>query len=378
MLPFMRPKQLRKKMKEGKVVYEIQDYDDYLVRVALGTSVFAGLSLLFMTSDQEDRPFITGSAKDAEERRLWQQAGLPERSVLIDGTYVAFDRLEPIGTVLSLYVDAWEGIMRFANYESNDPEYSAATVALDETVISLLNATANKTVLESAVSFLDYFRYNNQGIAEGVKQLSTDITKGFVPTGVSDLARIIDGEERLARTGLEQVQQRIPFLREQLPLDTSRVSGASPKEANWAEIILKLKLTPITNQTEVQKYIYRTEANIPVVDSRFMGIKLNTEETALLRKITLPYVDRQLGAVVASQKFQNEDAFRQKRILEREATRASHPGVNPSLQAEFFQEGQKIFGGKKWILSLANRKWNEKVREQGLNLLAGFKEVEDF
>ena len=377
MLPFMRPKQLKKKMKKGKVTYVLQDYDDYLVRVALGTSVLVPLSVLFMTSNKNDMPFITGSAKDAEERRLWQQAGIPERSVLIDDTYVAFDRIEPVGTVLSLYVDTWEALMRFSNYEPNDPEYDATATLLDELVISLLNATANKTVLESAVSFLDYFRYNNQGIAEGVKQFGTDVAKGFVPTGVSDLARMIDGKERLARTGVEQIQQRIPFLREGLPIDTSRVGGVSTKEANPLEIILKLKTTPITNQTEQQRYVHRTKANIPVVDSKFMGIKLSTAETALLREITLPYVERQLGAVVASQMFQNEDAFRQKKILEREATRASHPGVNESLLAEFIQEGNKRFGAN-WMQSLQNRKWNQKVREKGLNLMAGFKEVEDF
>ena len=127
------------------------------------------------------------------------------------------------------------------------------------------------------------------------------------------MARIIDGEERLARTGLEQVQQRIPFLREKLPLDTGRVGGTSTKEANF-EDYSKIRMTP-TNQTEVQKYIYRTEANIPVIDSSFIGVKLNTAETALLREITQPYVDRVLGAVVASQTFQNADGFMQKRML---------------------------------------------------------------
>lgn len=377
MIPFMRPKQLKKKMREGKVVYEIQDYDDYLVRVAMGTSVLLPLSVLFMTANEDGMPFITGTAKDAEERKLWQQAGIPEKSVLIDDTYVSYERLEPMGTYLGGFVDFWEGVMRFKDYEPNDPEYNKAVEALDEAAIMLLNATANKTVLESAVSFLDYFRYNNQGLSGGLKQLGTDIAKGFVATGVSDLARIIDGQERLARTPMEQVQQRIPFLREQLPIDTSRVSGMSPKKSNWAEIILKLKTTPITNQTEVQRYIYRTKANIPVVDSKFMGIKLNTAETSLLREITLPYVDRQLGALVASQMFQNEDAFVQKRLLEREASRASHPGVNEGLLVEFIQEGKKRFGAT-WLQSLENRKWNQKVREKGLNLMVGFKDVEEF
>jgi hypothetical protein len=97
----------------------------------------------------------------------------------------------------------------------------------------------------------------------------------------------------------------------------------------------------------------------------------------LLREITQPYVDRVLGALVASQKFQNSDAFRQKELLEYGATYASHPGNNEALLAEFLQEGNKRFGAT-WMQSLQNRKFNQKVREQGLNLLVGFKDVEEF
>ena len=214
-------------------------------------------------------------------------------------------------------------------------------------MIAILNATANKTILEGAINFLDYFKYEKAG---GLEEYGTDIAKGYVPTGVSDLARIIDGEERLARTGLEQVQQRIPFLREKLPLDTGRVSGVSAKEASPFEIITKIRMTP-TNQTEVQKYIYRTEANIPVIDSSFIGVKLNAAETALLREITQPYVDRVLGALVASQTFQNADGFMQKRMLEQGASYASHPGNNESLMTEFIFLGGQRFGPK-WLKSL--------------------------
>lgn len=376
MVPFMRPKVLKKKMREGKISYELSDEDDYLVKVALGTTVLLPLSMLFATSNKDGLPYITGTAKDAEERRLWQQSGIPEKSVLVDGTYVSYDRIEPIGTVLGMYVDLVETVERFFGYDPKDPEYNRLSVAADEAAVSLLNATANKTVLEAAVNFLDYFRYQNEGVTGGLEQWGTDVAKGFIPTGVSDLARIIDGEERLARTPLEQVQQRVPFLREQLPLDTSRVSGVSSKESSAFEIITKIKLTP-TNQTEVQKYIYKTQANIPVVDSKFIGVTLNSAETSLLRELTQPYVDRVLGSMVVSQKFLQADGFRQKELLEYGASYASHPGNNEALMAEFIQEGKKRFGAK-WLQSLQNRKFNQAVRDKGLNLLVGFRDVEEF
>lgn len=372
-IPMFRPKVLKKKLIEGRTQYQIQDMDDWFVRAAIGTTALAPIATLYALSNKDGLPFITGTAKDAEERRRMRQAGIPERSVLIDGVYVGYDRIEPTGTVLGLYTDMADAIFKLATYDPKDPEYNRLTEFIDDTMVSLLNATANKTILESTINFMDYFRYDKAG---GLEQYGTDIAKGFVPTGVSDLARILDGQERLARTSVEQVQQRIPFLREQLPLDTSRVGGTSTKEASPLEIITKIRMTP-TNQTEVQKYIWRTEANIPVVDSSFIGIKLSGAETALLREITQPYVDRVLGSIVASQTFQNADAFRQKELLEYGSTYASHPGNNEALLTEFIQEGNKRFGAT-WLRSLENRKWNQKVREKGLNLMVGFKDVEKF
>lgn len=372
-IPMFRPKVLKKKLIEGRTQYQIQDMDDWFVRAALGTTALAPIAMLYALSNEDGLPYITGTAKDAEERRRMRQAGIPERSVLIDGVYVGYDRIEPTGTVLGLYTDMADAIFKLGTYDPKDPEYNRLTEFIDDTMVSLLNATANKTILESTINFMDYFRYDKAG---GLEQYGTDVAKGYIPTGVSDLARILDGQERLARTPVEQVQQRIPFLREQLPVDTRRVGGVSTKEASPLEIITKIRMTP-TNQTEVQKYIWRTEANIPVVDSSFIGIKLSGAETALLRKITQPYVDRVLGSIVASQTFQNADGFRQKELLEYGATYASHPGNNASLLAEFIQEGNKKFGAT-WLRSLENRKWNQKVREKGLNLMVGFKEVEDF
>lgn len=372
-IPMFRPKVLKKKLIAGRTEYQIQDMDDWFVRAALGTTALAPIAMLYALSNEDGLPYVTGTAKDAEERRRMRQAGIPERSVLIDGVYVGHDRMEPTGTVLGLYTDMADAIFKLATYDPKDPEYNRLTEFIDDTMVSLLNATANKTILESTINFMDYFRYDKAG---GLEQYGTDIAKGYVPTGVSDLARILDGQERLARTPVEQVQQRIPFLREQLPVDTSRVGGVSTKEASPLEIITKIRMTP-TNQTEVQKYIWRTEANIPVVDSSFIGIKLSGAETALLREITQPYVDRVLGSIVASQTFQNADGFRQKELLEYGATYASHPGNNESLLAEFIQEGNKRFGAT-WLRSLENRKWNQKVREKGLNLMVGFRDVEEF
>lgn len=365
LIPFFRPKILRKKMRDGKIVTEAGYQEDYLTRVAIGSAFMMGIGTLFATQNEEGLPFITGTPKDLEERRRWQQAGIPERSVLVDNVYVPFDRIEPIGGFLGLYVDVAEAVFRERDFE--DPKETPVVDMIDEMIISLLNASLNKTVLESGIRFLDNFRYSNQSLVEGAIASGIDIGKGFIPTGVSDLARILDEEERIAKTGYEKIIQRVPGLRETLPEATPQFEGVDMNQ-NLFEIITKMNFVP-TNQSQVQKEIYRKEANVPVIDSEFVGVKLDGRELSLLRELAAPYQNATLGALVTSGEYKlagsQFGASRQKVLIEDYASRSVHPGRNKQLLTKFIQEGTKRFGPN-WVRSIQARKFNEKIRQKGL------------
>ena len=365
LIPFFRPKILRKKMRDGKIVTEAGYQEDYLTRVAIGSAFMMGIGTLFATQNEEGLPFITGTPKDLEERRRWQQSGIPERSVLVGDVYVPFDRIEPIGGFLGLYVDVAEAVFRERDFE--DPEETPVIDMIDEMMIGLLNASLNKTVLESGIRFLDNFRYSNKSLVEGAIASGVDIGKGFIPTGVSDLARILDEEERIAKTAYEKIIQRVPGLRETLPEATPQFEGVDMNQ-NLFEIITKMNFVP-TNQSQVQKEIYRKEANIPVIDSEFVGVKLDGKELSLLRELAAPYQNAMLGALVTSGEYKlagNEfGASRQRVLIEDYASRSVHPGRNKQLLAKFIQEGTKRFGPN-WIKSMQARKFNEKIRQKGL------------
>lgn len=365
LIPFFRPKILKKKMREGKTVTEVGYEEDWLTKVAVGSAFMMSIGTLFATQNEDGLPFITGTPKDLEERRRWQQAGIPERSVLVGDVYVPFDRIEPIGTFLGLYVDLAEAVFRERDFE--DPEETPLVDTADELIGALLNASLNKTVLESGIRFLDNFRYSNKSLVEGAIASGVDIGKGFIPTGVSDLARILDEEERIAKTGYEKVIQRVPGLRETLPVATPQFEGVDMNQ-NFFEIITKMNFVP-TNQSQVQKEIYRKEANIPVIDSEFVGVKLDGRELSLLRELAAPYQNAMLSALVESGEYKlagNQfGASRQKVLIEDYASRSVHPGRNKQLLAKFIQEGTKRFGPN-WVRSIQARKFNEKIRQKGL------------
>jgi hypothetical protein len=299
LIPFFRPKVLKKKMREGKVVTEAGYEEDWLTKVAVGSAFMMSIGTLFATQNEDGLPFITGTPKDLEERRRWQQAGIPERSVLVGDVYVPFDRIEPIGTFLGLYVDLAEAVFRERDFE--DPEETPLVDTADELIGALLNASLNKTVLESGIRFLDNFRYSNKSLVEGAIASGVDIGKGFIPTGVSDLARILDEEERISKTAYEKIIQRVPGLRETLPVATPQFEGVDMNQ-NLFEIITKMNFVP-TNQSQVQKEIYRKEVNIPVIDSEFVGIKLDGRELSLLRELAAPYQNATLSALVESGEY---------------------------------------------------------------------------
>jgi hypothetical protein len=367
LIPFFRPKAIRTKLREGQKVRVVQEEEGWLSKVAVGSAFMLGVASLFATSNKDGLPFITGTPKDLDERRRWEQAGIPERSVLIDGVYVPYGRLEPIGTFLGLYADTAEAILRKRDWD--DPEGTPAIDMVDEMVAGLLNATLNKTVLESGIKFLDNFRYSNKGLVEGAIASGVDVGKGFIPTGVSDLARILDEEERIATTAYEKIIQRVPILRETLPADTPQFGE---KEAglnqNLFEIITKMNFVP-TNMSEVQREIYRKEASIPVIDSEFIGVKLNGAELSLLRELAAPYQKGNLAVLVQSGTYRlagvEYGAARQKVMLENYAAQSVHPGRNKELNAKFLSEGTKRFGAQ-WMKSLEARKYNSKIKEKGL------------
>ena len=365
LIPFFRPKILRKKMRDGKIVTEPGYQEDYLTRVAIGSAFMMGIGTLFATQSEEGLPFITGTPKDLEERRRWQQAGIPERSVLVDDVYVPFDRIEPIGGFLGLYVDTAEAIFRERDFK--DPNEAPAIDMIDEMVGGLLNASLNKTVLESGIRFLDNFRYSNKSLVEGAIASGVDIGKGFIPTGVSDLARILDEEERISKTAYEKFIQRVPVLRETLPVDTPQLEGVDMGQ-NLFEIITKMNFVP-TNQSQVQIEIYKKEANIPVIDSQFIGVKLDGKELSLLRELAAPYQNAVLGALVESGNYKlagkELGASRQRVLIQDYASRSVHPGRNKQLYGKFIQEGTKRFGPN-WLRSLEARKFNQKIRQKGL------------
>lgn len=358
------------KRKTGATKIVEEPYEDWQAKALIGGLPLAAIAMGFSLQDDEGYPYITGTPHSAEERRRWQQLGIPEKSIRWGDTYIPFKRFEPIGGVLGLYVDWADALLNYYKedefgYDPNDTSLfgmlgPAETRLLDELAYSIYAQMTTAPILEQGVKLIEMFKYDT---ATGLEDVATAYGKGFIPTASSDIARMIDDNERIALTFSEKLQQRLPILREKLAVNTQQFEGATTKDPNWFEIVTKMDFVPI-NASDVQIQIHDTEANIPVVDARFLGVELDSQSLSILRQITKPFVERALGTLVESNAYLREDQPRRKRLLESYAARASHPFHNKELTAMFFDRVQRELGDKA-VKNILDQRWNKKIAETG-------------
>ena len=374
---FMRPKVVKKKRvldSQGRPTektytkLEGEDYEDWKTRIAIGTSVLGSIGTMFYMSDDKNRPILTGKAVDANERRQWEAAGIPEQSILVGNTYVPYSRIEPIGTLLSYYVDSLEAIDRYVKTDKSDPESEALENLIDELAFSMFSSLMNTPLLDGTIKWLDYYQY---GFSKGIENSVSVIGKGAVPTFLSDLARMLDDEERIALDVPEKIQQRVPILREQLPADKARMSVYD--SPNVTELLLGLNFVPVNN-TDVAKYIYRTDAKIPSVKPLLRGVKLNSTEYSVYKNIHNEIQNNALNITVNRDSFVIADLPIQRLMLQEAATVPLK-----FREAEFLKGMQKELGPmayQAWVKNWTARVRNQQVRRKGLGEIVGFEEVE--
>jgi hypothetical protein len=357
-MPFLRPKVVKRKLVDGKptLITKGEDYEDYQERALLGSLMFASIAHLNYMNDDKGRPIMTGTARDAKQREVWRTAGIPEQSILIGGTYVPYNRIEPMGSMLTLYTDTVEAVRTMSNLDTNDPDYDTKMEVIgkgiDETINVLFSSVFNTPMMEATANLVDMVRAEPSNMMVDYFQQTA---KSYVPTFVSDLARMIDEEERFADTTTERIQQRIPGLREQLPVREQRAEQAQSPTA--LEIILKMDFVPVNN-SDVARTLYRLEPDLPTATPKLRGVTLNSSEYSVYKNEYNRVQDTLLSALIATRKFDMATPLEQKEFLEREL----RSRINSKVRYDLFLKGMKEklgpVGFNAWYTNFAKKEEN--------------------
>jgi len=280
--PLLFPKTVREKLK-------MRGYatDDLLARQVMAYSAGAALALWMAEDDGTGMPKISGIPVSYQERERWKLAGIPEMSIRVGDVWVPYNRIEPVATFFGAMAQA-----RYHLINGDEEGYW-------DVMTSIWRLTGDKQAFAGIIDFIDNFAYGNP--ERGFDRALTDYIKSYIPTISSDIARIGD-VERVALTAQEKMKQRIPGQRETLPVDYASIAEADQTKSAW-EIFFKMNF-PEASQTELQKEITLTGADISKPDRIYRNVELNSKELSILRKVSQEAVTEGLSWVITTDAYQ--------------------------------------------------------------------------
>lgn len=232
-----------------------------LARVSLGSSVMA----VAATFAGEGK--ITGGGPaDKKLAAMMRNTGWQPYSIKVGGKYIAYGRLEPLGTLLGVAAD-------FSEISGSLKDHEAQEIVAHLSMAVAQNLTS-KTFL--------------RGISEAVNAIDDPVRYGerwwqnfagtVVPTGISQISRVNDPYLREVRSVSDKIKSRIPGYSKDLP----------PRRNIWGEpIILSGGLGPdivspfytsTVKDDPVSKELVRIQSPITMPGRYIQDIELDSKQ----------------------------------------------------------------------------------------------------
>jgi len=168
-------------------------------KVQLGGMVMASTTVLASSG------YITGRGpRDPNLRREWLETHQPY-SIKVGGTWHAFNRLDPLGSLLGMAAD-------FADIVGDLDEIDASQLGA-AMALSVSNNMLSKTYLTGLADTLEALQSPTQDAAQALRRLGGTI----VPAGVAQVARYMDPTLREVNSLTDAMIARVPGYSSTLP-----------------------------------------------------------------------------------------------------------------------------------------------------------------
>ena len=332
---------LRPKYLEGATPVKMSN-DELIPRQILGASMFAGVAALYGSGQ------ITGSPRDAAEAQAWKDQGIQPFSIKIGDTWVAYQRIEPIATVLGLAADLIRITDEFNQSKDPDKDEKWLETQVKPVLTALKSNMFSKSFMEGFANITEVItdpgRYIESFTAAGLRPLS--------PAFLNMVARSTDPYERLATNPIEKLQQRFPFLRQELPVEYGAIGG--PRETDFVQAItgFGVKSAP---QSPLQAELARLDFTKGRVGDTVMRVGLNTQQLADMREMSAEMLTPVLENFIQSATYQQASDSRKKWMLDR-LTETTQSRVRRAYFFKLKNEDPKV----------ARKFYNELVLSKGL------------
>ena len=174
-------------------------------RLAVATAT-SGAFFTYMMSNAE---IITGRGPDDKARNeAWQQSGKRPYSIKMGNTWVSYQKLDPLATIMGLVAD-FVHADDYNDFDEGKVQEFMATFAL-----AFVNNVTNKSYVKGLDSLVQAFR----DPVANIGKIGTNVAGGFVPTLFSQSMGVAD--ERIlreSRTLLDAMLKKVPIAEQGVP-----------------------------------------------------------------------------------------------------------------------------------------------------------------
>jgi len=260
---------------EAKRDIQKERYGDIVSRQVMGLG-FVTTAYGMYTSGR-----LTGEyPSDPAQRQRMKQQGIPANSVKIGDTWISYEGIEPLHTIMSATATAMGKIEQ--NRITGDK--SLIKSAIDSLTV-VKQAFIDKT-FTAQLSDMMAALTDEQGRGES---FVVSMTNGLLPNLMNTVARSIDPIQRQIKDPdlsvwiTNNLKARIPGVREDLPVAYD-ITGKEQSYGSTAEIYSGFKFREV-NQTKIQKLFNNPELAIRKPSNIVAGVELTPQQYEQMSKM---------------------------------------------------------------------------------------------
>lgn len=260
--------------------------------------------------------------------------GSPPFSMKIGDTWVSYQKIEPLATVMGMSADTQKIIEDYKNNKNPDREASQYLAAYAEAIKKNVFEKSFMEGLSKAIfAMTDAERHGEAFL--------TQYANALVPTISATAARVLDPNERESMNFLERAQSRIPVLRESLPIKYKLTGG--PEEPSLSGALLGIK---VVNPTSVEKTLTELGVDIAPAPKKLKGVELSTEQYARLKELSGNLIAQSVERVQNDSRFMAQDKYKKEAdmdMLVRNAKRAAALQLSQEIYKTDKDFGRKVY-----------------------------------
>jgi hypothetical protein len=285
------------------------------------------------------------------------EGGAPRYSVKIGDTWYSYSRFEPIATALGLGVDFHQGVKEW----KQDPKRQESTWENIKKygVMAMSSVSANvadKSFMQGLANFVEAVTAPDRNL----ENFLSSYANALVPSGVAQVAQMVDPVEREFVSFMDRIQARTPIWSKQLP-EKYDVMG-EPQQRGLLETVTGIQ-TKTTNG--LLAALEKSGIDIKPSQKKVYGIDLDAQQLSMQRQLAGNYFKYSVDAMMKSKDWDKYDDSL-KEFLLKTALEKSRSAANKEVAGYMLLNDPKFRDDLIMQKRMAKGMRDEILRERGL------------